>query len=520
MNIEATPYSILAVAPFRPGTGSPAPPVSVHLDGLDAAVAAVRPEFRCPVPKGLLPSTWLTFRPTRLKDFKPDGLVQAVPELRAFQDAGAFIDESLARALSPEIIRAEIRSRWPELDLDLTISEAPPRVQAVDDLLAMVALPSETPVEGPGGPKGWRAQIRERLAGLVATIFADPTFRQAEAAWRGLEVLLRQGPVKEGGTIEVRLVSAVREELPATLERLSLELLEAPPNLVVFDHAFDSTPPDLELLARVAALGETLLAPCAAWAGPRFLQLGDWAELGRLSLLAHALEDPVFAKWRHLREEPASHWLALACNRFLARAPYGKNNPARSVAIQEAAPLWISPVWALATLVAQSRQRSGWPSRFNAYPEIALADLAVGDFGAGTATATEALLGEERVRQFAQIGLTPLVGLPGRDIAFIPREATAAGTSLRFQLFFNQLTGFLLRLKDFPGAGFAEGPLEENLKRALEALFRATGHRPPDDLEIRQAAAGTGEAVPLYISFTPPRTILPAQEKLEFTFSW
>ena len=519
MKIEAIPYTILAVAPFRSGAGAPAAPVAVCLESLDAAIATLKPEFQCPVPKGFLPSGWLAVQPSRLKDFKPDGLIQTVPELRALHDAGLFLDESLARALQPEIIRDEIQSRWPSLGLDLSISEAPPREQAVDDLLAMVALPSESP-GGAGSPKGWRSQVRERLAGLVAAIFADESFRQAEAAWRGLEVLLRQGPVKEGGTVRLRLLPAGREDLPAVLDRLVTELLDDPPSLVVIDHSFDSTPPDLELLAKVAGLGETLLAPCVAWVNPRFLQLGDWSELGRLSLLAHAMEDPVFAKWRHLREEPASHWLALACNRFLARAPYGRDNPSRGVDFQETDPLWVSPVWALAALIAQSLARTGWPSRFTAYPEIALADLAVGDFGAGAATATETLLGEERVRQFAQIGLIPLVGMPGRDIAFIPREATAAGTSLRFQLFFNQLTGFLLRLKDFPGAGFTEGPLEENLTRAIEALFRETGHRPPDDLEIRQAAAGEGDTIPLYISLTPPRTILSAQEKLEFTFTW
>ena len=67
----------------------------------------------------------------------------------------------------------------------------------------------------------------------------------------------------------------------------------------------------------------------------------------------------------------------MTANRFLTREPYGDESPPRTAFFREPAPLWISPVWALGTLIAKSVSAYGWPSRFTDYRRIALEDLAV-----------------------------------------------------------------------------------------------------------------------------------------------
>jgi predicted component of type VI protein secretion system len=118
--------------------------------------------------------------------------------------------------------------------------------------------------------------------------------------------------------------------------------------------AFDSSSASVELLEAVSAFADTVLAPTVVPVGSHFLDLGEWSEIDRLAYLAHHIEDnPVYAKWNRLRSLPEANWLVAACNGFLARPRYAGESAARDVLFEEAAPLWISPVWAVGTLAVR-----------------------------------------------------------------------------------------------------------------------------------------------------------------------
>ncbi|MCK9390869.1 MAG: type VI secretion system contractile sheath large subunit [Syntrophales bacterium] len=530
------PYTILALGPFSPvpETGFPVNIIPVETPTLQETFGQLSPRLWIPAPTDICPAGGLTLQPSGIRDLTPDGLIRTTSYLKDLCDAGEFIAKGHTSGATPADIAAQVQSTWPHLPLDLSIptiaaQQATRHNSAVDDILSMVAMPDRSTPGGPrssGGPADWKRQIDGLLSANIGCIFNNKEFRAFEAAWRGVECLVRRGGVKEIGKIVLKIIPASTETLTAVLESLSIELAEDSPDLILIDLPLDNTPGGVEMLGKIAAFATTLLIPAATWITPAFFHLDNWRELHRLSYLKHHLDDAVYAKWRKLREQPSGQWLALTCNRFLTRAPYGENNRPRSVAFTETEPLWISPVWALGTLAAQSVNQFGWPSRLTDYMRVRMKDLAVSDQGDETTAATETIFPDDRIRQFMEIGVTPLAGASGQDTAFMPKAAVASGESLLSQMLLSRIIGFLIRLRDAYEESDGETEPVSFVSEALMAFFEATGQEPPDDLWITvgpypEGHKQEGEAsLPLDIAFTPPKAVSPDSRKLAFTFSW
>jgi type VI secretion system protein ImpC len=519
------PFTIVALGPFGPvPPAGPARLVPASLSSMDDAVAAMDIRLTIPVPRELCPKGAVEFRPVALRDFRPTGVVRRIPWLSRMAEALAFATDFAASGAGLD--DARFRERWPDLvPPDFPEASPAPEMEnvrqpykAVDDILSMVAMPNGAAEPAPDSHR-LQSHLEQHLGALLAHILADASFRACESIWRGVETIIRHGPVRNGDTVKLELMTVTPESFPDALAHLAVHLAEDPPNLMLIDLPFDHTPASLARLEKAAEFAENLLVPTALWISARFFQVESWHELSRLPYLSHYLEDAAYAPWRKLREHPGAPWLAVLCNRFLARLPYGEALATGTVPFQEERPLWISPVWALGTLVAESVVAYGWPSRFTDYVNIALEDLPVLDVGGGEISATEFLLSMDRLRQFTEAGIIPLTPIGRADSAGVPRETTLAGASLKGQLFLSRVIGFLFRLRESVGRSLQEDP-SASVAAALQSLFDQTGHNPPADLAVRAAAAGPGERVPLWISFTPPPSVLPADEPIELTFLW
>lgn len=532
MKTAPPPYTILALGTFCPvpETGSSVPIITVETPSLREAFGQLSPRLWIPAPPDICPPGGLTLQPAELKDLTPDGLIRTTPYLKDLCDAGDFVAKGHSNGFTPEDIAARVKSTWPHLPLDLAIPTASPHGQqatghAVDDILSMVAMSGRADQGVPGsagGPGDWKRKIDDLLSANMACIFGSEEFRAFETAWRGAECLFRRGGVGTGARVKVALkiapVSAAT--LPAAMEFLASELAADTPDLILIDLPLDNTPGGAETLGNIAAFAATLLTPTAAWITSAFFHLDNWRELHRVPYLKNHLDDAVYAKWRKLREQPPGQWLTLTCNRFLTRPPYGEDNRPRSVAFTEGEPLWISPVWALGTLAAQSVNQFGWPSRLTDYMRVRLKDLAVSFQGDEKAAATEAIFPDDRIRQFTEIGITPLAGAPGQDTAFMPKAAVASGESLLSQMFLSRIIGFLLKMRDAYEESGGDTEPASFVTEALAAFFEATGQEPPDDLWITAGLREGEGSLPLDIAFTPPRSVSPDSRKLAFRFSW
>jgi len=523
MDIPFKPFTILAIGPFSPlpRDGYRARIVSVDTPG--DALSILRPALWVSLPKEICPEGGVTIRPERLKDLSPDGMLATLPYLRDLSDARTFIRKSASGGVSPFQLADEVRSRWPGIPIELSVPAEVPKPRErnrVDDILSMVATDGGTAApeaERQGGPAAWVGAIDGLLAAIMRAVFSDADFRTFEATWRGIEFLAKQGPAGAAKDTRLSLVSASRENLVEALSALAGDLGADPPELVLIDMAFDSSPASIELLEAVSTFADSVLAPTVVCMDPGFLDLGEWSEIDRLAYLAHHIEDnPVYAKWNKLRSGPKANWLVAACNGFLARPRHAGESAARDVAFEEASPLWISPVWAVGTLAAQSAAHIGWPTLLTDGDAARLKGLALHPSRQGVPASTEAVFSVDRLRQFGEIGLCPVAGVAMKDVAFVPGARTVSGEPLAFQLFFSRLTGFLIRLREEHGSSLPDGAAPW-LEEAMETFFRLSGGHVPGDLSVRELQ---GERPSFMIAFTPPAAVIPGGRGIAFTFAW
>jgi predicted component of type VI protein secretion system len=388
----------------------------------------------------------------------------------------------------------------------------------VDKILDMVALPEEQSGASQEGQDAAR-QIEGILKRNLQLVFSDETFRTLEASWRGLELLSGQVNARDTN-LRIEIVPVSLDSLDETLAALTAEVIDALPSLILVDLGFDSSLRCLDLLERVGQFAETLLVPAITWIRPEFFRIDAWQDIKKLGFLPHYLEEAPYAKWQSLKKSSAGGWLAVTCNGFLARYPYGKDNKPRRIPFAEANPLWISPVWALGSLIGRSLAEVGWPTRFTDWQQIRLEDLPLNTVDPSKPLPTEVSFDRERIDQFISSGMVPLATTQGKDIVFVPDETTIAGVSMRYGLLVSRITQLVLWCRDHFEKGLGGTDLETSLRQAFRVFWEKSGHVGPESLEISADQPDSDGRIPIRISLKPLREILPSRQGVELNFMW
>lgn len=521
MQIPSIPFKILALAPF---TNQEDPwsedPLVVDKASMDKAMANLGVTCAVSVPRHLFPDGELEVTCKQFKDFHPDSLVQNNAFLKNLRDARNFVETADKQGLLSDQIAARLKE-WPNLppiQIRGTRQTHPKKSSSsVDDILKMVALPEENRTFS-SDTTGVIDQIDALLGQTLGHVFSSEAFRRLESVWQGLKCLLEQG--HDNGNTKVEIVPVNLDNLDETLDNLTVKLVNDIPSLVIADLPFNNTPRNVECLEKIAGFAETLLSPAVCWVTHEFLHLASWDDLNKLSFLPHYLDEASFAKWRNLAGTPSARWLAVTCNRFLTRYPYGPDNKPHLVSFHEAGPLWVSPVWAVGALVTQSHVKTGWPTRFTDWQLIRLENLPLDTRQANKPIATEVAIPENRIDQFARSGITPLVGYRNKDIAFVLEEATVGKGSLRYQLFLSRIAHFLLSCKDSFGKEMATRQLEDAITNALSLFWEKSGDPAPKSLEVSISDPDSEDRILVKVSVAPSRHVLPSGKKAEIEFFW
>lgn len=499
------------------------PPLPVARSDPDGAMAQLGSRLFLPLDTGLCPSGGLELHFDRFKCLNPDGIAKTHPFFRQLSEAGAYLRSAAAQRQGPDELRQALR-RWPDLpSLDIPESSPAPTARAdqttLDNILSMVAH-GDRSAGGATAHRQWADQIEAIGRRILSHLFNNSRFQRFERTWQGLRLLLQQGVVADAN-ISVSLAPMAPENLEQRLNALTPHLIGDLPGVILLDLAFDNTPIAMERLAAVARWAEMLMVPLIAWVPAAFFQIASWDNMKGLAFVPHHLDGAEYAKFRNIRHSGEGHWLCLTCNRFLLRNAYGRDNPAHQFAFEEQQPPWISPVWALGTLIAQCFAQSGWPVGFSNAGRFQVRNLALHPHGETSPKAAETSFDPERQDQLIRSGISPLTTRSGKDIAFFPQVVTLSEGSLSYQLLLCQVVQFVLWCKDNLPTESHPATLES---RIGEALARFSRRSRPAGFAAIEVSAGrprddTGR-IPLHLRLTPEPAVIPVRQTIELQLDW
>lgn len=513
-------FKILALAPFGfsdkavPGA-VPIPPDPAELDQVMASFGL---NTYVSLPQELCPQGGMDVSCSRIKDFHPDAMVKNLPFLQHLLEAKRYLDRSQLSGMSAAEIRNGL-DQWPDLP-QIAVNQDPKRSsrtsRAIDNILDMVALPDETvtSVMQKDGSKDLPGIILQKT---LDAVFQHQPFKTSEASWRGLHRLLKAA--RSDQKIHVSIAHISLENLQETLQDLLPDMVKDLPALILVDLPLDNTTRNQTLLKAIAEFAATLMTPTLVWLSPAFFNLHAWEELSKRPFLPHFLEEAPYAKWRSLKQDDNSDWLAVTCNRFLLRYPYGPQNMPRLFPYEESHLPWVAPVWGVADLIMQGLQKNGWPTRFTDKERFRVEDLALHTDAHGQ-RATETIFSDDRADQLFRSGITPLMGMVGKDIAYVSGETTLGGISLGHQLYLSWVIRFLLSLQEKGGINFEDRQLEAWIQDALKRFLGDSLEPAADAVGVSVGRPDANHRVPITLKIIPSQAVLTTRQVMELTLSW
>jgi type VI secretion system protein ImpC len=297
------------------------------------------------------------------EDFHPDQLLTRVPLLAKLVEArrlllnpttaeqgktalqaclGAIIApaESLASAAEPESESTdETMARL--LGGALPVKKSAPPTSQVDQFIREAIAPHIS-----AAPNAWQsgavAAAEMELTNRLNAILHHADFQELEAAWRGVDLLVRR--IESPEEIGLLVLDASFAELQADLaaqdqaeqSALFSLLRDGEPKLIVGNYTFGQTADGLRTLGKLAEIAAGLYAPFVATAAPQLVGCDSFGAHPDPDNWKQKLPADVSEIWDSLRRSPHAFYVGLAAPRFILRQPYGKaGDPIETFAFEE-----------------------------------------------------------------------------------------------------------------------------------------------------------------------------------------
>lgn len=237
-------------------------------------------------------------------------------------------------------------------------------------------------------------RIDEILSEQMDEIIHSKEFQELEAAWRGVEYIIKNA--KFDKPIRIELLDVPKEELFDDLNNAFLgesyenesdfwrhifwgaydKFKSHPYSAIITDYQLENSGQDIGLLKHLSNLSERAQVPVIANVKPEFFEKDNFNDVMNDPFLYDTLTgDSNYDEWREFRDEDRSKYLGLCMPRFLGRSPYSENSTVRAKkfnykeAIVEKDEetqkdknnnLWCSSSMALAANMVKSFEKWGW----------------------------------------------------------------------------------------------------------------------------------------------------------------
>ena len=352
-------------------------PQRVDIDNFEAVFKRLAPALSLPLQGAVGDRFELKF--AALDDFHPDQLAGRLPAVSLTAPVAAASSPAAVPGCAPRENDASTLERLLGRKPEASVSTG------LDALIQRIVAPSLVP-EVPAGQAQSVAAQQAAQADLWRAVLHHPAFQSLEAAWLGIQQLVRS--LDLDGDLQLYLLDVSRTELQADVEAANgdegktslahaLQRLadvdegdEPAVALLVGLQAFGPSAADLGLLAALGAL--------ARQAGGTFMAAAQPAVVGLASLADGAdpaqwpgMAPDAQARWDAFRRTPEAACVHLAWPRILLRLPYGQaTDPIAAGPFEEMAPafaheqaLWGNGALACAQLLGQSFMDRGWDMR-------------------------------------------------------------------------------------------------------------------------------------------------------------
>lgn len=383
-----------------------------------------------------------------LDDFHPDRLLQRVPPLAELLAARNLLQspattaqgaEGLQRLLGsvattePTAATPAARPESSEETLARLLGEAPasappppgsrPVGLDVDALVKQIVGATSAAPAALAGASGLLSAADLELSNRLRALLHHRDFQALEAAWRGVDFLLRRWPDEE--RIKLFVLDATLAELAADTPGLSRLLRDQQWAGVIGNYTFGASRADLETLGSLAKLCASLGTWFLAGADSRLVGCDSFARHPDPEDWRFDLPGEVREAWQNLRAAPDAAHVGLALPRFLLRQPYGRSSePIDSFPFEEIADssaheafLWGNPAFLCAQLRVEACA-AGEPVE-DETPAGEVGDLPMFVCQEAGETAmkpcAEAWLGERAAAVILQHGLIPCRSVKGRN---------------------------------------------------------------------------------------------------------
>jgi len=453
-----TPFQVLIMGDFsgRASRGVSEPirgrkPVFVDCDEIEHLPARLGTELRLPLAGDDGATLNLTF--SELDDFHPDRLYEncdLFPALRSMRRRlenpeslkkttdeilGGLVHEEAPEAkASSDIITGSILDQIVDSSDDSgqpapAARRAKPRdplLAYVQDLVAPHLVPGQDPKQ-----KELLAELDEEVGRQMRTILHHPLFQNLEAAWRGLDHVVRR--VETDVQLKIFILDVSKAELLADLAAAAdlrqtglFQILATatpggePWSLLGLDSYFRPWIDDIEFLARFAMLADLAGAPLIAAADPSLLGVKDPQHLGDDSEW-----EPDNPLWDEIRAFPEARRIGLTLPRVMIRQPYGRQScPTERFKFEEMAEgsthahyLWANGMYPAIALICQSFSEEKWNMRPGQFQDIHRLPVHTWtEYGnVELKPCAEVLFTLKAAEHLIALGLMPLLSMKGSD---------------------------------------------------------------------------------------------------------
>ncbi len=430
-------------------------PIPVDREDLDEVLARLRVEVRVSLPEG----AEALLRPRCLDDFHPDRILEREPAfllLRRiregltgeadYEEAARVVrswDAASAAAATPDDRGGPSAGAATPEASDLLAEmltggsrPVPPAKsdRELDGLVASLVRPHLEPGE-PADRARLIARTEQEIGRRMRDLLHAPAFQSVEAAWRGLDFLLRT--LETGDSLRVEVLDVTKEEVARDLKSAA-SLTDTGLHRILTAgkedsrgtwtaaaclYTFGPTVDDVALLARLSRIAAGTGTPFLAAAGPSLLACDRLDAPPDPRRWLRLEGTPAEELWAALRQQPDARFLGLAAPRFLLRLPYGEDtDPAERFDFEESEAglvhdqyLWGNPaLLCLASLVSPGTL-AGFPVHvFEREGESRIQPC------------VETLLPSSVAEAMLERGLIPIIAVAGRDEVRAPRMRSVA----------------------------------------------------------------------------------------------